>query len=82
MMLMMIKKETKFKIWIRDIISRVRENFIDESLKNIDAKTQRKLKLVENVYYVEDRKKELEKNLVDFLSVIPLWSNIMVDSFD
>lgn len=75
--------ESKFKCWIKEIISEVREKFIDEKLnESVDAETQKSLNIVENIYYVKDEKHNLENSLINFLSIIPLWSNIMLRSFD
>lgn len=73
---------SKFTNWVKKIIANVRENFVNEELnKSFDAKSQRELQLVENIYFVIDEKYELESCLIDFLSKIPLWSNVMMNSF-
>lgn len=75
-------EETKFKKWIKKIIQEVREKYVNEELNNSTANVEDEMELVENVYYVSDKNKEFVPYLVDFLSIIPLWSNIMIHSFE
>lgn len=76
-------KGSKFKKWIQNIVEEVRANFVDDELNNsIDAHSQQQLAFVENVYYVDNRKMEIESCLINFLSDVALWSNVMMDSFD
>lgn len=77
----MNREESKFKVWVKNIIKDVRQKYVNESLNEVDVRTQKKRNLIENVYYVEDQGNKLEHELIDFLSTIPLWSNIMLESF-
>lgn len=76
------QNESKFKIWIKNIIQEVREKFVDEQLNDsITDDLADDLEYVENLYYVSDKNKDFVSYLVDFLAIIPLWSNIMMESF-
>lgn len=75
--------DSKFKRWINNIVAEVYENFVDDTLNDsIDARRLQEMNLAENVYYVKDENQKLGKCLVNFLSIIPLWGNIMMNSFD
>lgn len=72
------QEESKFKSWIKNIIQDVREKYVDESLNDSIGVDDA---FVENLYYVPETNKDFFKYLIEFLAIIPLWSNIMMDSF-
>lgn len=76
-------EHSKFKNWVKTLVKHVQDNLVDTNLNdsNIDSEKQREMSLVENIYYTKDEKKNLENCLVNFLSTIPLWSNVMIKHF-
>lgn len=76
------QEESLFKKWIKGIIQNAREDYADQSLNDsVETDVEDKMQFTENLYYVPDKNGRFVNYLVDFLSIIPLWSNIMMNSF-
>lgn len=76
------KEESEFKMWIKDLISNVRTSYVDDKLnESLGYDEQKQLNVSENIYYVDDVKNDVQNSLVEILSTIPLWSNVMTGFF-
>lgn len=76
-----IQEESKFKNWIKSIVNDIREKFVNESLNN-SAISDEDSEYIENLYYVPDKNNRFVNSLINFLSLLPMWSNIMMGFFD
>lgn len=70
---------SKFFEWIRSLVNDVKLNYVndihDNSEQGIDSNTD--AELIDNIYYAE----HLSDALIEFLGILPLWSNVMNPAF-